>query len=269
MTLVFGTTLGLAACGNKTEGAARPLARVNGTEITLTQFNDELKREGVKPEHQEGATRQLLESLIDRHLLLAEAMRSGIDHSADVVQAIEHAKMQIITRAYIERLGANVTRPSLAEIADYYQKHPEYFVQRKQFDVQQLVVAARDFSNDLRSVVDSARSLDSVAAWLDKHNVPYVRGQLSRSTTDLPEQMAAKLKSVRTGQVFIVTEGEHSQINLIINIKTDPITAKSATPQIEHYLFNKRIKEAAEAEIKRLRASARIEYLNPSSPTVH
>jgi len=264
--LMLGMTLGIAACGNKEKKAGQALVRVNGEEITVLQINDELKRAGVRPEQQEAATKQLLESLIDRQLILAEAMRNEVDRTIGVVQAIERAKAQIIAQAYLKSLDSKVTKPTPVEIDDYYQKHPEYFTQRKQYDVQQLVIATRDFSNSLKSVVDSAKSLDGIAAWMDSHNVHYARGQLSRSTTDLPEQMVTKLKGMQKGQLFIVNEGESSMINLIANVKISPIDAKVAAPQIEQYLMNKKVNEVATAEITHLRTSAKIEYLNASAP---
>jgi peptidyl-prolyl cis-trans isomerase C len=200
-------------------------------------------------------------------LILAEAMRNEVDRTTDVVQAIERAKTQIIVQAYMKRIGNNIGRPSAMEIDEYYQQHPEYFSQRKQFDVQQLVISTRDFSNDLRSVVDSAKTLDRVVSWLDGHDVRYVRGQLSRSTTDLPEQIVEKIKDMHKGQIFIVNEGENSMINLVSNVRINPVSAKTAAPQIEQFLFNKKISEAAKAEITHLRASAKVEYLNVSAPT--
>ena len=264
--LVLGTVLGLSACGNKDKKAGQTLVKVNGSEITVLQLNDELKRAGVKPEQQEIASKQLLESLIDRQLVLAEAMRNEIDRSTDVVQAIERAKAQIITQAYLRSIESKIAKPSTTEIDDYYQKHPEYFSERKQFDVQQLVMATKDFSADIKSVVDSAKSVDAVAAWLDAHQVRYVRGQLSRSTTDLPEQMVAKLKDMQKGEIFIVNEGESSMINQISNIKISPISAKVAEPQIAQYLYNKKAQEMAQAEITHLRAGAKIEYVNAPAP---
>ncbi len=267
VVLVLGAILTLSACGSKEKKAGQTLVRVNGKEITVLQVNDELKRAGVRPEQTEEATKQLLESLIDRQLLLDEAMRNEIDRTTEVVQAIERAKMQIIAQAYLRRIGSEVEKPSVVEINDYFKSHPEYFAQRKQFDVQQLVIATRDFSDELRAVVDSAKSLDMISSWLDKHDVRYMRGQLSRSTTDLPEQMVSKLKEMHKGQIFIVNEGSNSMINYITNIRISPISVQTAAPQIEQFLFNKKVREMAEAEIKHLRAAAKIEYLNAPAPT--
>jgi EpsD family peptidyl-prolyl cis-trans isomerase len=267
MVLLVGGALSLSACGNKEKKAGQALVRVNGADITVLQVNDELARAGIKPEQQGAATKQLLESLIDRQLILTEAMRNEIDRTTDVMQEIERAKTQIITQAYLRSIASKTTKPSVTEIDDYYQKHPEYFAKRKQFDVQQLVIANRDFSNELKSVVDSAQTLGEISSWLDRHNIRYVRGQLSRSTTDLPVQIVGKLKDMHKGQIFIVNEGENSMINLITNIKINPVSAKTAAPQIEQFLFNKKVREAAESEIAHLRASAKIEYFNVPVPT--
>lgn len=264
--LVLVTAVGLSACGSKEKKAGQTLVRVNGEEITVLQINDELNRAGVKADQQEAATKQLLESLIDRQLIMAEAKRNKIERTPEVMQAIERAKAQIVTQAYLKSIVAKIAKPSMSEIDDYFHKHPEYFTQRKQFDIQQIVVATKDFSSELKSAIDSAQSLDEVASWLDKHNVRYARGQLSRSTTDLPEQMVTKLKEMQKGQLFIVNEGENSMLNSITNIKDSPVTAKDAAQQIEQYLINKKTKEVADAEIKHLRSSAKIEYLNASAP---
>lgn len=266
VALMLAAVLSVTACGNKDKKAGQALAKVNSEEITMLQVNDELARAGVRPEQQEAATKQLLETLIDRQLILQEAMRNEIDRTPGVVQAIERAKMQIITQAYVKSLEAQITKPTPAEVADYFQKHPEFFSQRKQYDVQQLVIATRDFSKELKAVVDSAKTLEEIAAWMDGQNVHYGRGQMSRSITDLPEPIASRMREMRKGQLFIVNEGENSMINIIGNIKDSPVPVNIATAQIEQYLFNEKLKEVVKAEVTHLRSSAKIEYLNAAVP---
>ena len=266
IALLLVTAAGLSACGSKEKKAGQALVRVNGEEITVLQINDELRRAGVQADQQKTATKQLLESLIDRQLILAEAMRNKIDRTPEVMQAIERAKAQIISQAYLKSIVTKIDKPSVAEINDYFQKHPEYFTQRKQYDIQQLVIATKDISDELKLAIDSAKSLNDVAAWLDGHNLRYARGQLSRSTTDLPEQVVAKLKEMHKGELFLFNEGENSVLNAITDVKDSPVTIKNAAPQIQQYLINKKNKEAAEAEITLLRSMAKIEYLNASAP---
>ena len=264
--LMVVAVAGLAACGSKDKKAGQSLVKVNGEEITVLQLNDELRRAGVQAGQQEAASKQLIESLIDREVILDEAMRNKIDRSPEVMQAIERAKAQIIAQAYLQSVTSKVAKPSKAEIDDYFQKHPEFFTKRREFDLQQLVIANKNFSDELKLFIDSAKSLDEVAEWMDRHGVPYARGQVIRSTADLPQPAVAKLLELPKGQLFIVGEGNNRMLNIITVIKDSPVTATNAAPQIEQFLTNKKMKEAVEVEIAHLRSLAKIEYLNASAP---
>lgn len=258
----------LGACGNKDKKAGQSLVRVDGEEITVLQLNDELLRANVQAGQQEAASKQLLESLIDRQLIVAEAMRNKIDRSPDVQQAIGRARTQIIAQAYLQGLTAKIGKPSKAEIDDYFQKHPEFFTKRKQFDMTNVLIATKDFSEELKSAIIPAKSLNEVVTWLDKHNVQYKSGRLSRTTADLPQEMFTKLLDLPKDHLFIVNEGNNTIIGSLVAIKDSPVTAKDAAPQIEQYLINKRNKEVAGTEIAHLRSLAKIEYLNASAPVV-
>lgn len=265
---MFAIVVGLAACGSK-DAEKKPgqtLVRVNGEEITALQLNDELSRANVPPGQQEAATKQLLESLIDRQLVLAEAARNKMDRTPDVVKAIERAKAQIIAQTYVQSITSKLAKPSIAEVDEYFQKHPEFFSHRKQFDMKQLVISSNDVSDSFKRALDAAKSLDEVAAWLEKNGVRHARGQLSRSSTDMPPEMSAKLLTMPKTQLFIVREGGNTLINAIVDIRDAPVSAKDAAPQIEKFLVNKKIKEAMDAEIAHLRSSAKIEYVGASAP---
>ena len=259
--LMLAAVAGLSACGSKDKKAGQSLVRVNGEEITMLQVNDELNRAGVQAGQQEAASKQLLESLIDRQLFLEEAMRNKINRTPDVTQAIERAKVQIITQAYLQSIASKIAKPSKAEIDDYYQKHPEFFAKRKEFDLKQLVIANKNFSDALRLFIDSAKSLDEVAVWMDRHSVQYARAQTTRSTGDLPQQVVEKLLELPKEQLFLVGEGDNRVLNILTAIKDSPVTIINATPQIEQFLSNKMSKNAVEVEIAHLRSLAKIEYL--------
>ena len=264
--LILATAAGLSACGSKDKKAGQSLVRVNGQDITMLQMNDELNHAGVQAGQQEAATRQLLETLIDRQLILEEAMRNKIDRTPEVMQAIERAKAQIITQAYLQDITSKIAKPSKVEIDEYFQKHPEFFTQRKEFNLKQLVVANKNFNDELKLFIDSAKSLEEVAVWMDRHGVPYARGQIARTSADLPQQVVAKLIDLPNGQLFLVSEGDNRVLNIITAIKDSPVTAINAAPQIEQFLINKKRKDAADLEIAHLRSLAKIEYLNASAP---
>lgn len=259
--LMLVAAVGLSACGNKDKKSGQSLAVVNGEEITQRQLNDELQRANVPAAQQEAASKQLLEALVDRQLLLSEAVKEKTDRDPNVMQAVERAKAQIIAQAYMQKKLTAVAKPSKSEIEDYYNKNPQFFGQRKVFDMKQLQFAAKEMNDDLKKMLDTAKNLDEVAAFLTEKKIQFGRGQLTRSGSDLPEQMTAKLVQQTPDQLFMVNEGAITTLLQVMSVKDAPVTLDLAKGQIEQFLLNKKNKEASEAEIKRLRAAGKIEYL--------
>lgn len=266
--VILLTVAGLAACGgDKQKKVGQALASVNGEEITALQLNEELQRAGVPAAQQEAASKQLLEALIDRQVVENVALKEKIDRDPKVMQAVERAKALIISQAYMQKKLSGMAPPSKAEVEDYFNKHPELFSNRKQFDMRQLLIASKDMNDALKQVIDKSKSLDEVAAWMESNKIGFARAQVSRTTTDLAPELVAKLQSMPKGQLFIINEGERAMLMTIVDIKDVPVKLAAAAPQIEQYLVNTRAKDAAKQEMDRLRAAAKIEYLNQPAAT--
>ncbi|WP_217916454.1 EpsD family peptidyl-prolyl cis-trans isomerase [Duganella sp. BJB1802] len=257
---------GLAGCGGKESKPGQALASVNGEEVTVLQLNEELQRANVPQAQQAAAGKQLLESLIDRQLVLNQALQDKVERDPKVVQAIERAKALIIAQAYMQKKIGAPAKPAKAEVEQYFSQHPEFFSNRKQFELRQLVLASKELDPQLKAAIDGAKTLDEAAAWMDQHQVKYVRAQLSRNSAELAPELSAKLLSLPKGALFIIREGERSVLVTIAEVRDAPVTLEQATPQIEQFLFNKKNKEVADAELKRLRAAAKIVYLNGNAP---
>lgn len=257
---------GLSACGgSKDKKPGQSLVSVNGEEITITQLNEELQRANVQPAQQEVAKKQLLESLVDRQLLLNEASKEKLDRDPRVVQAVERAKALVIAQAYMQKRVGAITKPTKEEIAAYFNEHPEFFAQRKQIDMKELVIATSSMTPELKAAMDGAKSLEEVSAWLDTNKVAYSRAQIARTTADLPPELSSKLLSLPKGQLFVIKENERSLLIQITDIKDAPQTLAASENQIAQFLFNKKSKAAADAELARLRAAAKIEYLDKAA----
>jgi len=262
--LMLVAVAGLSACGSGTKEKApgQSLAKVNGQEITIHQVNEEMMRANVPAEQKDAATKQLLESLIDRQLLLEEAKRDKIDRDPAVMQAIERAKAQIMSQAYLQKRLASIGKPSKEEIDAYFTAHPEIFTQRKEYDMVQMAIESKDFSEDLKAYLLTTKSLPEMAAWMDQHKVKYVVNRQARSTADMPPELTKKIQGLRKGQMFVIQEGNFHVLVGLNDIKDNPMTAEVAAPRIAQFLSDKKNKEAAQAEVKRLRTAAKIEYLN-------
>lgn len=255
--------IALAGCGgNNEKKASQSIARIDDYEITVLQLNGELKNIGRAPGADAAKLqKQALESLIDRQLLVAEAQREKLDRDPEVMQAIETSKSQIVAQALLRRKLAAIPKPSQSEIDDYYQKNPELFTNRKLFEMRQLSVAAGDYSDDAKRVLDGAKNIDEFAAWLDSQKIRYSKGAATRTTADLPPQIIANLDTLAKGRPFLLKDSERIAISSLVYLKDTPVSAAEATPQIAQFLINQKTREAVNSEISRLRANAKIEYM--------
>ena len=257
----------LPACDNSKKAVkesrverAVPLVKVNDVDIFLA--NDLTPADHKSAATKEAVNKKMLEMMIDRQLLQNEALHNNIDRDPKVIQAIEHAKTEILAEAYLQSKFATLAVSQKPEIDAYFKAHPELFTQRKIFYMNELLVATKDFSAQLKSKLDSAKSIEQVVAWLDRNHIRYERTQVARSTADLAPEMITKLKTMRRNQLFVINAGEYTMLDAIYDVKPSHITAQAAAPQIEEYLRNKKRKEIGDLELARLRASAKIVYLN-------
>lgn len=261
---MFSVMCLVAGCGNKNKSLepGQSLARVNGQEITVLQVNEELARTNVPAEQQAAVSKQLLESLIDRQLLEGAASIDKVDRDPAVVQAIERAKAQIVAQAYIQRRLVKISRPTKEEIDKYYVDNPDLFSNRRLFNIDQLVFASKDFTEEVKSQIASGKTIDDIAAFMKGRKIENSRGTTVRSSAELPPALLKQLKTMRKGQLFALQNGPSTTIAVLNDIKQDVVALAPAEPQIGNFLMNQRSKEATDAEIARLRASAKIEYLN-------
>jgi peptidyl-prolyl cis-trans isomerase C len=265
MLLLLST---LTACNNREKANGKVLVEVNGDAITARELDAEMWSVADKtgPAQRPAVRAQALEALIDRQVLLDEALRNKIDRDPKVIQMVDRLKTQTIVQAYLESKAANRTTVPKAEIDAYFHAHPELFDHRKVFDVTQLTVAAKDFGAPLKEMMDTAVSLGEVARWLREHRIDYVKTQRSYTSADLPPEMARKLQKLERRSLFVMQDTHRGEDELCVltDLRDSPVTEEAAAAQIERLLLNKKMQNAAAAEIARLRASAKLVYADPA-----
>ena len=197
-------------------------------------------------------------------MLQSEAAREKLDRDPKVMQAIDRARALIVAQAWLQKHVGNLARPSNADIEAYFYAHPPFFGSRKQFTMDQLQLPPAALTPGLKKVVDNARSLDDVTSALAAGKVQAARSRVTRSTADLAPALASRLLAMRKGQVFAVQEGARALVIELVEVQDAPVTLAVARPQIEQFLMKQRQKEAATVELTRLRADAKIDYLNPA-----
>lgn len=253
----------LSACGEKKEKAAsQTAAKVNKEEITVHQINFVLQQQrGLQPEQAEAAGKQILERLIDQELAVQKAEELKLDRDPRVVQQMEAAKREIIARAYIEKTGEAVSKPTDADIKAYYDAKPALFSARRIYSLQEIVIEAKpEQMPALREQLGAAKSINDFVEFLKANGYRFSGNQAVRPAEQLPLNLLDTFSKLNDGQAVLLPSATGAQVVLLAGSRSEPVDEARAKPAIEQFLLNDAKRKLIESDIKALRTAAKIEY---------
>lgn len=254
----------LTACGgDKGDKASQTAAKVNKEEITVHQINFVLQRQpGLKPEQAEVASRQVLERLVDQELAVQKAQEQKLDRDPRVVQQIEAAKREIIARAYVERVGEAVAKPTNEEIAKYYNEKPALFKDRRIYSLQELQIEAKPEQFEaIRTKLAAAKNLNEFAEFLKSSELRFNGNQAVRAAEQLPLASLDAIAKMKDGDSMLSPNPAGLTVLFLVGSRSQPVDEVRARPAIEAFLLNQRKAEAVQKDVKALRDSSKIEYV--------
>jgi EpsD family peptidyl-prolyl cis-trans isomerase len=238
----------LAAC-QRPDAHAPVLAKVNGAEILAG----------------EASTRQALEHVIDRELLVQKALEARLEQEPAVAQALEDARRQILAQAWLERRAGAAGQARPEEVRAFYAENPTLFAERRIYRLRELAVsAAPGLIETLRAEAPRARDLDEVGAWLRLHGAPFRAGGYVQPAEQLPLSHLPRVARMRPGEIAVLDTPEGASVVQLVDAQEAPLGEREAAPMIENFLAGRKRLELAAAEVKRLREVARIEYVGDS-----
>ena len=254
----------LSGCGAKKEkSASQTAAKVNKEEITVHQINFVLQQQrGLAPEHAASASKQVLERLVDQELTLQKAQDQKLDRDPRVVQQLEAARRDIISRAYVERIAAGAPKPTPAEIKAYYDTHPALFKDRRVYSLQELAVQAKpEQLPALQEKLAAAKDLPDFVAYLQANGFKFTANQAVRAAEQLPLSTVDKFATLKEGQSVFNSSANGVQVVFVVGIREQPVDEARASAPIEQFLLNERKRKVVEDDLKALRAASKIEYV--------
>lgn len=258
----------LAGCGEK-KGAEAPASKVaatvNGEAIDARNVEADLAKVGVKnPAQAQDAANQMLNVLLEQRLLAQQAKKSGLDKDATVKEALQAAERQVLALAYLEKVTANVVKPGDADIKTYYDKHPELFGERRIYRLQEVMIqVSPENIGAVKARLGNGANLVELAQWLNSQNIPARGVQSVKAAEQLPPDLAARLLPLKDGQAITMENPNQISILAITGSQSQPLTLDQAKPAIERVLLTLRKRDLAKADIEKLRAAAKIEYVAP------
>jgi EpsD family peptidyl-prolyl cis-trans isomerase len=243
--------------------AAQAAAKVNKEDITVQQINHVLQQQrGLKPEQAEAASRQVLERLIDQELAVQKAGELQLDRDPRVVQQLDSARREILARAYVEKAGEAVAKPTAEEVAKYYEENPALFKERRIYNLQEIAIeASPEQVAQLRAKMTGVKNIGELVEYLKANDFRFSGNQAVRAAEQLPLASLGTIAALRDGQAVLSPTPNGALVVALAGSRSQPIPLDKATPAIEQFLLNARKRELVANDIKAMRAAARIEYV--------
>jgi len=258
MALLASAAL-LAGCSkDEKKQATQTAAKVGKEEITVHQINYFLRKQRppVPPEQTASASRAILERLIDQEVTLQKAADQKLDRDPGVVQDIEAARREIISRAYLDKIGAGAPKPIPAEVEAYYEAHPALFKERRIYSLQEVNIdASTQQVDELKKTLANSKTFADFVSYLKANNIRFTGGEAVRAPEQLPLASVDQFAKMKDGQAnFTVRPGGAQVINLVAS-RPEPVSLKQATPAIEQFLLNERKRKLIADDLQALRSS--------------
>ncbi len=262
----------LAACNKKTtetkEQSGVVLAKVGNTVITDGDLERELKS---LPDYarqmfaDEKGKEKFLDELVKKEMLYQEAIKKGLDKSADFVKKVEEFKKLTLVSELLEKEIMAKAKVSDQEAKEYYDKHKEEFATTTQIKASHILVKTEDEANNVLARLKKGEKFEEIAKKesMDKGSAKnggdlgyFARGQMVPEF----EKAAAALKPGEISKPVKSNYGFH-----IIKV-----TDKKAGPVIEYdrikdlisqKLSGERQKESFDKYIADLRKTYTVEIM--------
>ncbi len=260
--VAVSVALALAACSKKEDKKtpSQVLARVNGAEITLLQLNSLV---GNVPQGQAGPAvqQQALDQLVNQELLVQKAAELKLDRDPTVLQAVEMARRDILARAASEKLLAGAKSPSQADVADFYNKNPALFGQRRIYDVVAFIVPTADLNDSVRKALDNVKTPDEARNALVAAKVRFDARPSRVPAEKFPLALLPKIADMKQGDIIVVPEGANTTLMQLVKSEPAPVELDKVQEQIKGYLAGSQLQDSAKNKLEELKKAAKIEYV--------
>jgi EpsD family peptidyl-prolyl cis-trans isomerase len=261
LSLLAAFALGACGKGDGKKPATQVAAKVNNEEISVHQVNRAIERI-ARADPGRAAPAQVLERIIDEELIVQKAREAKLDRDPRVVQTIEDAQRHILVQAYVDKaIGSARSTPE--EVRAFYAENPALFERRRVYRFLEVVAAVpEDKIDPLKAQVSKAKTLNDVSAWFRSQGIAYNFATWTKPAEQLPRGYAGRFADLGEGQMAVLASptGGTSVIQ-VIQSKEAPLSHEQARPVIERALAMRKGAEHAEADLKRLREKASIEYV--------
>ena len=236
-------------------------ARVGDTVITEANI---LEAMGDSVSKTQANKQAVLDELVKRSLFTKQAISEKLNQDPQVLAAIETAKNQILSQAYVAQLANSVHKPSADEVSKYYNAHPELFSRRVIYTLQEIAIAGN--AAQLQAAAEQykkIKSFNEMVEWLKSNNVPYTLSVAVKGAEEIPADFLQTLSTLAPGQVVKITNNSGLSVLQLTNKHYDTKTLKQSTLVIERFLQNQALDVQLSTAEKEIRKKVGVVYISP------
>jgi len=257
--------LSLSACSKEAEkkSSTQVAAKVDAAEISMHQINQVMSTaKNVTSENVSAIRQQVLEKLIDQQILVDKAAKENLDRTPQVMMAIEAAKKDIIARAFLQKMVANDVKVTDQEVRGYFDEHPGLFSKRRIYNLQDIGFEKNEqLFAEVSAELEKHKTIQELADWLKAKDIKFSAGAYTRPAEQIPLEILPKLQDVKDGETVALEVENAIHVIKVVKSQSAPIELAAATPFIKNYFLNTRGKEIVDAQMKKFRSEAKIEYV--------
>lgn len=234
------------------------VARVDGDDITRRDLQVEFLASGAPADVDlksiQGA---LLDQIVTRKLLAAQARRTGIDRTPDYLAAMRRDREMLLVDAFGDRAYELARPPTGADVARFVAENGALFDRRRLLVVDRIEAAAPSVA---LATIEAARSNDDVAAMLKGRGQSVRRTEITLDTLETPQGKLSALDAKPAGSPVASYADGVLQVDALLSSRSMPIPPGERAALAKSLLSRARAENWVDRETARLRAQAQIDY---------
>ena len=262
--LIIALAALVSAC-KPTEPQGQVIAIVDGTEITLAEFNEEARARGLAVARDQSLRDALLQELVERKLLVRQARERKLDQTPQYLLATRRLTEIALAQQLVSDTASAGRVVGEEDVRRYIADTPQAFEKRALVTVDQLVPATAP-SAEVISALRRARSVDEMASLLGREGIAFSRNKATVDSATLSGKTAAQLLGLKAGQTFVVEENGGTQIGQVVAVVAQPVPTEQRAAIAREALGRRGGEQALARLVASLRPAAHIQYQGGFAP---
>ncbi|KQR80205.1 peptidylprolyl isomerase [Sphingomonas sp. Leaf343] len=253
----------LSGCSEKAP-SGQVIATVDGQDITrrdlLTEFGASNAARGVDIAAVQPA---LVEELVNRKLMVAQAKREGIDKTPEYLAAQQRSQDLSLVQQLVETWVGKQPPADAAELDRFVAANPQMFANRRVLVLDQIVTPAAGVDAKALEPLDT---MEAIVAYLRERNHGFQRGTGQIDTISLPREAADNIQALAPGVPFVTSRGDQLVIAVVTENRPQPVPPEEQRALAAKALQQQQMQKTVAQRLETLRVGTKIEYQQGFAP---